>query len=991
MLGFTSKTGQKNNNIWLVWLGVLLGVVLLLVITVWYWKLNKEHFTATTSTITTTTTTKLRANYPFIWRIDKSGDLNDKNNSERHLAILYKDITGADGSLTQKQTPINNGNIITDKTTTKFQDIDLDFKGHIVGLNTNSIENTTEHLQLLPSTNLSSIWEDYKFLGKMLVSLGFTICMWVRFPSIRTAISNDGFQISNQSECLIEIFKLGAENGPSNTTNGGYFTISRAMSNNGTNNNKISCGFADPKLRITSTTVFDKDTWNHIAVSYINGKINLFINGILEGTLTISSSDNINVIKMDQTSVINIGKNSRSLNDLNAKNCNSCSYAKFYMADLQFYSVALNIEAFIKNICMFSDTSKKLITPYNWKVGKINSLPPKTAFIDNNNTPYNFKIDGINNPISSDTINKQIKFDEANGLVNITNNYLQFLPQRYAITGTKTTYDNPDAFKNYEFMKTGFTMEIKCKFASVDSVGQTNNYAPFNGQSEYIMEFFKQGAQINIRGTGGYLFIARRPRDSNGNVIKDYTNHISIGVLGKELRTVSPITDFNKIHSFKIIFIPKTVSQPDNRLYFFVNDTPQKQFIDDKINKNRVDYLTLIDAELPIIDTTTKFNVGYGSREKDKTTGLSIESVYLSDSTDLNPITTTAGATSTTVRQTSTTAGATSTTVRQTSTTAIATSTTVGQTSTTVGITTPEFKWKVEIKNGTNIMGAGNNIMNNQIVAMKDVQPSNTAQQTNLDVYNGDIVGINIKPNTTKEYLHFLPNTTPKLESDGSPGGIIGFNDYLFLTPPSTNGNGQGFTIAMTVKFKFSENSKSETLFEFFNSSDNANPPKYFYINRLASSAGGDKNKIVAGYSNYNGYAKSILPIADNLWNHIAITCVNNSNKENQIVVYLNGVPGAVVDFDYPRCVFSITDSTQINIGKKSFTSNLYNDSINTTPPNSYSSILLADVQLYGSKLTADKIKELATTSITNLPAEVREPIWNPNMFSFATVPIQLS
>ena len=285
-------------------------------------------------------------------------------------------------------------------------------------------------------------------------------------------------------------------------------------------------------------------------------------------------------------------------------------------------------------------------------------------------------------------------------------------------------------------------------------------------------------------------------------------------------------------------------------------------------------------------------------------------------------------------------------------------------------------------------MGAGENMMNNQIVAIKDVEPSNTAQPTNLDVYNADIVGINIKPNATKEYLQFLPNPTNIVNSDGSSGSIIGLKDYSFLTPSSTNGNGQGFTIAMTVKFKLPENSKSETLFELFNQ---AYQSKYFYIKRLSSSAGGDKNKIVAGYSSYSQYAISTLPIDNSLWNHIAITCVNNSNKKNQIIVYLNGVAGAVVDFDYTRCVFSITDSTQINIGKKSFAGILHNDDIYKTPSGSYSSILVADVQLYGSKLTADKIKELAINSITNLPAEVREPIWNPNMFSFATVPIQLS
>ena len=290
-------------------------------------------------------------------------------------------------------------------------------------------------------------------------------------------------------------------------------------------------------------------------------------------------------------------------------------------------------------------------------------------------------------------------------------------------------------------------------------------------------------------------------------------------------------------------------------------------------------------------------------------------------------------------------------------------------------------------------MGAEQNMMDNQIVSLidvqssnqyndeklislTDVQSSNTQQRTKLDVYEGDIIGLNIKQNTTKsEYLQFLPNTTNI------------FKDYDFLTPSKP---GQGFTISMTVRFKSTESDKSETLFEFFDRSPE-NGSKYFYIKRLAKSVGGDKNKIIAGYSDYSGYAESLLTITDNLWNHIAVSCVNYANKQNNIIVYLNGVGGSVVDFDYPRCVFSLTDKSIINIGKKSFTADLPNDSIRTTPANSYSAILLADLQLTNKVLNAGQIKNLATTSITNLPIEILVPTFNPNMFSFATVPVQIS
>jgi hypothetical protein len=970
-----------TNTNWLIWLVIIIGFVLVL-IAIWYWKTyNQDTFADTT---TTTPTSNYKPTYPFIWRIDEKGQFTDKNNQGRHQAILYKDSTntGNVNEITKtKKATFNEGKIINEKTTTTTQGIKLDFKGQIIGLNVGNDTteyDTTEYLQLLPSTSNNKEWIDYKILENKILGINFAICMWVRFPSVRSATTNDGLTYTGQSECLVEIMNPGAENDMT-TGKGGYFTILRATSNNGTNNNKISCGFSDPKMRITSQTEFNNDSWNHITVSFVAGLMTLYVNGIQEGKgISIINIDK-NKILLGEDTIFNIGKNSKSL--LTTKNCDACSYAKFYLADLQLYNTGLVIP---KQICMFSDITKTLKLPYNWIVSKIDTSP---AFIDENNTPYNFKIDGINKPISSDTINKQIKFDEQNGLVNITNNFLQFLPQRY-ILPDKTLYDNTVAWKNYEFMNSGFKLEIKCKFSDIDAFGKPTKYTPFSGQSEYIMEFFNEGAQNGTKNTGGYLFIARRPL-VNGKEETGYTNYVSVGVLGKEIRSNNPITDFTKIHSFRIEL--KRPAKDKNELYFYLNDVLQRQFVDNKNNKNIIDFLTLLDSELPIIETTTKYNIGYGSREKNKTTGLSVKSVYLSD---LAIRTTTEAQTTTTEAQTTTTEAQTTPSDEITAVAGPnvpATGANVVDTAATAATGTIEptaFKWSIAIKNGINIMGAGQDMQNNQIVALIDVKPSNTSQQTKLDIYEGDIVGINMRQNTTTpstnaEYLQFLPNPTmfPTVSN------IIGFRDYQFLTPTE---QGQGFTISMNIKFKLATNTKSETLFEFF---DPSNATKYFYIKRLGTQdGGGDKNKIVAGYSNYSGYAKSISGISDNLWYNIVITCANDKkNNQNLVVVSVNGESGTSVDFDYPRCVFSLTDKAIINIGKKSYTANLPNDNISTTPANSYTSCLLADLQLIGKVLNATQIKTLATTSISGLPIDIKPPVWNPSMFSFATVPVSMS
>ena len=161
--------------------------------------------------------------------------------------------------------------------------------------------------------------------------------MWVKFPSVRN------FDIANQSECLVEIFKNNAWE-TAGTNDGGYFTIVRRGNNydtDTTKNNIISAGFIDKQVNGIAIT----DTeWHHIAVSVklettiksvpvikgnqilrytpLEGKyeISLFIDDKKTSSMfTISDKDQI---FMGSYAYFNIGKYTRGI-----RNCEECGYA----------------------------------------------------------------------------------------------------------------------------------------------------------------------------------------------------------------------------------------------------------------------------------------------------------------------------------------------------------------------------------------------------------------------------------------------------------------------------------------------------------------------------------------------------------------------------------------------------------------------------------------------------------------------------------------
>ena len=140
MAGTTTNNHSKIN--WLVWWpGVLLGIGLLLIIVLWYWKLNNQEKFETTDT----TTTRQVPNYPFIWKLDKTNQLIDKKNTGRHVIYYCKDNL-TDKTAT-KSPIIPSNNILLNEPPALFKGINLDFSGQIIGLNTK--DNTTEYLQVI--------------------------------------------------------------------------------------------------------------------------------------------------------------------------------------------------------------------------------------------------------------------------------------------------------------------------------------------------------------------------------------------------------------------------------------------------------------------------------------------------------------------------------------------------------------------------------------------------------------------------------------------------------------------------------------------------------------------------------------------------------------------------------------------------------------------------------------------------------------------------
>jgi hypothetical protein len=210
--------------------------------------------------------------------------------------------------------------------------------------------NKKEFLQILPTSPDTS--SDYQFLRPTTANSGFTISMWVKFPSVRDFKDAEGAAKTGQSECLVEIFKSNAWE-EAGTNDGGYFYIVRRGSKyDNVLDNKISAGFIGKE--IDSITAINDTEWHHIAVSVL--LVNAFSNNYNSSQYEISlyidgvkTTKTINITDKDQIFIgheahFNVGKYTRGMSS-----CYDCGFANMSFTKPQLDNRVLSDDD-IKNL-----------------------------------------------------------------------------------------------------------------------------------------------------------------------------------------------------------------------------------------------------------------------------------------------------------------------------------------------------------------------------------------------------------------------------------------------------------------------------------------------------------------------------------------------------------------------------------------------------------------------------------------------------------------